>query len=42
MKVEMVGDKPEETPLPVLAGGAAELPMEPLLALASSEQGSHG
>jgi hypothetical protein len=36
----MIGDKPEETLLPALAGAAAELPIEPSLALASSEQGS--
>jgi small-conductance mechanosensitive channel len=34
VKVEMIGDKPEETLLPALAGGAAE----PSLALASPEQ----
>jgi moderate conductance mechanosensitive channel len=39
VKVEMIGEKPEETLLPALAGGAAELPIEPPLALASSEQG---
>jgi hypothetical protein len=40
VKVEMIGDKPEETLLPALAGGAAELPIEPPFALASSEPGS--
>jgi small-conductance mechanosensitive channel len=40
MRVEMIGGKPEETPRPTLAGDAAELPMEPPLALASSGQGS--
>ena len=40
VKVEMVGYKPEQTPLPVLAGCAADLPMGPLLAFASSDQGS--
>ena len=36
----MIGDKPDETLLPELAGGAAKFPFEPLIALASSEQGS--
>ena len=40
VRVEMIGDKPEETLLPALAGGAAELPIEPPLALASSERGN--
>jgi small-conductance mechanosensitive channel len=40
VKVEMIGDKPEETLLPALVGGAAELPVEPSLALAPSEQGA--
>jgi small-conductance mechanosensitive channel len=40
VKVEMIGDKPEDTRLPALAGGGAELPIEPSLALALSEQGS--
>jgi small-conductance mechanosensitive channel len=35
VKVEMIGDKPEEALLPALAGGAAELPIE--LALAAPE-----
>ena len=40
VRVEMIGDKSEESLLPALAGGAAELPIEPPLALASSEKGS--
>ena len=40
VRVEMIGDQREETLFPALAGGAAELPIEPPLALASSEQGS--
>jgi len=37
VKVEMIGDKPEEALLPALAGGAAELPIEPPFALAAPE-----
>jgi hypothetical protein len=33
----MIGDKPEEALLPALACGAAELPIEPPLALAPPE-----
>jgi small-conductance mechanosensitive channel len=40
VKVEMIGDKPEEPLIPALAGGASELPIEPPLALVSPEQGS--
>jgi small-conductance mechanosensitive channel len=40
VRVEMIGDKPEETLIPTLAGDAAELPIEPPLALASSGQRS--
>jgi Mechanosensitive ion channel len=40
VRVEMIGDTPEESSLPALAGGAAERPIEPPLALASSEKGS--
>jgi small-conductance mechanosensitive channel len=37
VRVEMVDDRPEEALLPALAGGAAELPIEPSLALTASE-----
>ena len=40
VKVEMIGDKPEETLFPALADGATELPIEPPLALSSSGQGN--
>jgi len=40
VQVEMLGDKPEEALLSPLAGGAAEVPIEPPLALSASEQGN--
>ena len=40
VKVEMIGDKPEEALLPPLAGGGAEQSMDPPLALTASEGGS--
>jgi moderate conductance mechanosensitive channel len=40
VKVEMIGDKPEEALLSPLAGGAAEQSIEPPLALTASERGS--
>src|SRR6516164_2609131 len=38
VKVEMIGDRPQETLLPGLAGGGAELPFEEPLTPAAAEQ----
>ena len=40
VKVEMIGDRPQETLLPGLAGGGAELPFEEPLTPAAAEQRS--